>query len=550
MANLHPAIIEILKKRGVEGDEAIEEFISPKPQRMHDPFLLLNMDAGVDLILSSIEEGKNICIYGDYDADGVTSVSLMYDVLSTLGAHVSYYIPSRFDEGYGLNNSALDKIKNAGAEVVVTVDCGCTSVAEARHAKEIGLELMVTDHHTLRDEIPDCILIDPLQPQCPYPFKYLAGVGVAFKVAQALVETAGLPKEVLTRNLDLVGIGTIGDIVPLVDENRTLTKYGLRAINITRRPGLEELLRSVGLEQGKIDSRQVSFGLVPYINAAGRMGDATSAARLMQTEDENKARILVEKLQSYNNQRKTLQEQVLEQCRKKIEEQGETDEHFILMELEEAHEGVTGIVAGKLKDEYNLPSVIVTQVEEDSCKGTARSIAGVNLFEILNGSKDLFQRFGGHAAACGFMIAKDNVPKLREVLREGTERIFGEEPELFAYIPEGDVDISPEDITMDLVGQLKLLEPFGRDNPEPTFGMRARIFDYGRMGNQGQYLRYTAEFSDGSKYRGVDFRHSDDSVATIQKAGEEEREVEIVGVLEKQSWNDREYIQINTRGMV
>lgn len=277
---LQPRVIELLHKRGLSTEEEIEEFLSARPQKTYDPFLLLNMEAGVDLILSSIEDEEKICIYGDYDADGITSTAVLMEVLSQLTDNLAYYIPSRFEEGYGLNCEALDKIKAAGVDLVVTVDCGSVSCMEVEHAKEIGLKILVTDHHTIKDQQADCLLINPKQPGCPYPFKELAGVGVAFKLAQAIAAETGLDKRVVNRTLDLVGIGTIGDIVPLVDENRTLAKYGIRAVNVSQRPGLTALIEGVSLKQGDICSENISYVIVPHLNASGRMESARTAAKL------------------------------------------------------------------------------------------------------------------------------------------------------------------------------------------------------------------------------------------------------------------------------
>ena len=245
---LNYKILEYLNTLGYETEEELSEFLSDKPRKTYDPFLLLNMDAGVDLILSAIEDDETICVYGDYDADGITSVTLLTDVLSELTEKVFYYIPSRFDEGYGLNRDAILRIREAGADAVVTVDCGSVSGDEVRYARELGMKVLVTDHHTVvKESAAECPLINPIQEDCPYPFSYLAGVGVALKLAQALVDSAGLDRTVLTRNLDLVGIGTIGDIVPLVDENRTWAKYGIRMINLGRRKGLRALMEAAGL---------------------------------------------------------------------------------------------------------------------------------------------------------------------------------------------------------------------------------------------------------------------------------------------------------------
>ncbi len=285
---LQPRILELLNKRGIRTEEEIKEFLSDKPQKTYDPFLLLNMEAGVDFILSSIEENERICIYGDYDADGITSTSVLMEVLSKLTKNLTYYIPSRFEEGYGLNCEALKKIKANGVDLVITVDCGSVSCAEVEYAKEIGLKILVTDHHTITDKQADCLVINPMQPGCPYPFKHLAGVGVAFKLAQALAAETGLPKSVVNRTLDLVGIGTIGDIVPLVDENRTLAKYGIRAINVSQRLGLVKLMEGVSLDKGAVSSENISYIIVPHLNASGRMENAGIAAGLMMGNDQEK----------------------------------------------------------------------------------------------------------------------------------------------------------------------------------------------------------------------------------------------------------------------
>lgn len=333
--NLQPRIYELLHKRGIETEADIEEFLSDKPQKTYDPFLLLNMEAGVDLILSSIEEDEKICIYGDYDADGITSTAVLMEVLSNLTSNLAYYIPSRFEEGYGLNCGALDKIKAAGIDLVITVDCGSVSCAEVEHAKEIGLKILVTDHHTITDKVADCLVINPMQPGCPYPFKHLAGVGVAFKLAQAIAAETGLPKSAVNRTLDLVGVGTIGDIVPLVDENRTLAKYGIRSLNLTQRPGLSKLIEGTSLQRGKIKSENISYVIVPHLNASGRMQDAKIAASLMMEKDSEKVKEGVETLISCNQQRKKIQSETFEQCCNIVEEKYQTAP-FLVIDLEDA----------------------------------------------------------------------------------------------------------------------------------------------------------------------------------------------------------------------
>ena len=347
--NLQPKFLELLNKRGLHTEEEITEFLSAKPQKTYDPFLLLNMEAGVDFLLSSIENDEMICIYGDYDADGITSTAVLMEVLSHLTDRLTYYIPSRFEEGYGLNCKALDKIKAAGVDTVVTVDCGSVSCEEVDYAKKIGLKILVTDHHTVTDKIADCLVINPMQPGCTYPFKHLAGVGVAFKLAQAVAAETGLDRRIVNRTLDLVGIGTIGDIVPLVNENRTLAKYGIRAVNVSQRTGLEELIAGVGLHKGKISSENISYIIVPHLNACGRMDDAKKAAKLMLEQGKDEAEKGVEYMMQCNSRRKQMQEDTFARCCQIVEEKYK-DDLFLLIDLPDAHEGITGIVAGRLKE--------------------------------------------------------------------------------------------------------------------------------------------------------------------------------------------------------
>ncbi len=537
---INPIILQIMNNRGIVSEDEVAEFISDKPQKTYDPFLLPNMEEGVDLILSAIEDEKKICIYGDYDADGVTSVSLLMDVLGHLTENLIYYIPSRFDEGYGLNCDAIDKIKEMGADLIITVDCGSVSYVEVRYAKRIGLDIIVTDHHSMGERVPDCLVINPMHPENRYPFRYLAGVGVAFKLAQAVADVSGLPKSVITRNLDLVGIGTIGDIVPLVDENRTLAKFGLRALNITQRKGLKQLIDSVGLKQGSIKSEDVSFRIVPYINASGRMADADCAAEVMQTKSKASAESGVEKLIGYNNLRKSKQNELYKECQRIVEEKYAND-RFILLELENAHEGITGIVAGKLKETYNVPSLIVTPTDENFYKGTGRSIEGVNIHAILKKCEKLFTRFGGHAAACGFTIEKSKIGELRACIESELNSLYEEKPELLNEKASFDAELGAENIDDDLINQMQLLEPFGRDNQKPVFGIQLKAKDISRMGNEKQYLRFTGILSDGRNIKCVSFKKADKIENAIESSN---GNVRITGNITKEFWNGKSYLQI------
>lgn len=545
---LNSAIKRILEQRGISAANEAAEFLSEKPQLTYDPFLLLNMEEGVDLVLSAIEDGKKICIYGDYDSDGVTSVVLLRDVLREIGAEVSSYIPSRFDDGYGLNKDALKRIKDSGADLVITVDCGCTSVSEVEYAKSIGLEIMITDHHTLKEEKPDCILIDPMQKECTYPFKYLAGVGVAFKFAQALCDATGMPREILTRNLDLLGIGTIVDIVPLVNENRTLAKYGLRALNVTERPGLCALFDRLGIKKGEITSRTISYIVGPHINAAGRVDNAALAVKLLIEKDPEEAKKLTEKLIECNVERKRLQEELQKFCDDRIDPDKVKEENFILLSPESAHEGIIGIVAGRLKEEYGVLSLITTPIGDGKHKGTARSPEGVNLFNLLTAHAELFTRLGGHAAACGFSIMEENIPILREAISKDIAKLLAENPNALKNEVVPDITIEADEINKNFITQQRLLEPFGKDNAQPIVALSVVPKELSRMG-EGRFIRFSGTMKNGYSIKCVDFKNADASERIVQGAMDSEREILAIGNIETQNWNDKEYIQINIKAI-
>lgn len=541
--NLQPRIKELLYNRGIRTEEELEEFLSDKPRKTYDPFLLLNMEAGVDFILSAIENNEKICIYGDYDVDGVTSTAVLMEVLSQLTSNLTYYIPKRFDEGYGLNKEALRKIKDAGVDLVITVDCGSVSYDEVEYGKSIGLDIVVTDHHTVTDKIADTIVINPMQPGCPYPFKHLAGVGVAFKLAQAIAAETGLPKSVINRTLDLVGIGTIGDIVPLVDENRTLAKFGIRAVNVSQRPGLAKLIEGTGLHKGQIRSENISFVIVPHLNASGRMEDAKVAAALMMTKSEENSSAGVEKLIRYNSERKRLQEDTFQQC-KILTETAYANDPFLVIDLEHAHEGITGIVAGKLKETYGKPAIIVTPTADDCLKGTGRSVEGINLYQMLKENEELFERFGGHSAACGFTMKAANLTVLRQRLNEKLNALLEENPDLLDQELEADMVLQPEDLSMELVRDMQKLEPFGCDNPRPLIEVEVVPANVRKMGAKNQFTRFVGVLGDGREIPCVIFRNAESYDARLQKG----EKISIIGTLGAQSWNGRVTLQITVLG--
>ena len=542
-------IKQLLAKRNICSDEEIEEFLSPNPKKTYDPLLIPDMEAGADLILREIGNGSRIMIYGDYDADGITATALMLSVLGHLmedrKEDLSYYIPSRFEEGYGLNRDAIKAIADEGYDLIVTVDCGSVSVEEVKYAESLGMRILVTDHHTIGDRMAECLLINPKKPGSEYPFKDLCGCGVAFKLAQVLRIRAGLPQSVLSEVLDLVAIGTIGDIMPLIDENRTLVKYGLRVINQGRRPGLNVLIREAGLKPGSVTSENVGFIIVPHLNASGRIEDASQAVKLLTAEkDDPELFDIVQDIIFKNKERKRLQTETYKKCMGLAEK-----EDFVLIRCDEAHEGIAGIVAGKIKDTFYRPAVICmkTQGEAEMLKGTGRSIEGVSLYDLLNKYADLFEKFGGHSGACGFTIREEYFKELREGLLKDASELKAACPELFVKKYPSDMDITIRDAGIDLADQIELLSPFGNANPRPVFSIRdAVLSDVRYMGTEEQHVRFTAR-DDSGRYLGcVLFNRAED----YRKVLSDSRKHGLTGSLEAQVWQGQKRLQFIVENII
>ena len=416
---VNPKILEIIESRGI-GEEMFEEFFSPKPKLAYDPFLLANMREGVDSLLKAVDEGKRIVIYGDYDVDGITSTALLMKVIGTLTDNVTYYIPSRLDEGYGLHREAIDRISEDGGEFIVTVDCGSTSSEETAYAHSLGIDTLVTDHHNMSDQRAEGIVINPRLPEDSYPFKGLAGVGVAYKLALAIARERNVPGSLMAEMLEFATVGTIADIMPMIDENRTIVKCGLRSIHLgCRNRGLRELIDRSALDYRTLKAGDISFGIAPKINASGRLGDASLGVKLLLSEDEQEIRECCSELIEANRERRRLQDAAYEKgCDMLDDELAKGD--FVVVEINDSHEGVLGIVAGKLREKINRPVVVISGNGE-TYKGTGRSIPGVDLFGMLDKYRDRFISFGGHSAACGFTIDASGMDRLRKELNSDIE---------------------------------------------------------------------------------------------------------------------------------
>lgn len=529
-------LISLLEKRGIIGQESVEEFLSDRPQLTHDPFLMKDMKEASDRILAALDKHEHICIYGDYDADGVCGVSLMIEILGKLNADLSYYIPSRFEEGYGLNQEAIAKIKDRGTHLIITVDCGSVSYDEVEYAKELGMDVIVTDHHNLNDKPASCLLINPKQEDCPYPEKGLSGCGVAFKLAQALQRK--LPKKLtkadLNKMLDLVAIATVGDIVPLTGENRTMVKYGIRVINSGKRSGLSMLIKGAGLKDGEINSENIAYVIVPHLNAAGRMLSARTGVKLLTADTEQEWKEAANCLLENNRERKRIQDIAFEEAVAQIDECG-CQERFLILDLPNAHEGITGIVAGKIKDKYNLPTIIVTPTGENKLKGTGRSIEGLDLYEMLSACSHLFDKFGGHAGACGFTMDSANLQVLREALCTSAESRYHTEPLLFQSRLNIDIELEAEELKYELISCIEKFEPYGHKNSKPIIAIRGvSLSGPCYMGDRQQHVRF---YADGVSC--ILFNRADE----FREYYEQGRPVDIAGYPEINRWNGSEKIQ-------
>ncbi len=467
--NILPLTAQLLINRGLVDCDKAFCFLKPELKNLHDPFLLKDMDRAVDRVVAALGKRQKIAVYGDYDVDGTTSTALVYLFLRELGADTSYYIPQRRNEGYGLNIEAIKKLHASGVKVIITVDCGISNCEEAAYAKSLGIDIIISDHHEVPVDLPPAFaVLNPKQSDCPFPFKGLAGVGVAFNLVIALrsrLREIGFFKgEVpnLKKYLDLVCIGTVADMVPLVDENRILVKFGLKELEAATRPGLKALMEASGLKPGRCDAGNIAFQLAPRINAAGRLTDAVKAVRLLVTEDEKEAASLADELNRENSARQRIEEEILGQA---ISMAGDAADKGIVLALEGWHPGVIGIVASRLADRFSKPVVMIS-LEGEVGKGSARGIKSFNILDGLRACAERLERFGGHKAAAGLTIKKENLePFIGEFIRYVNSALGPDD-----LVPEIVLDavVSLGEIDQRLIDEIESLQPFGVSNREPV----------------------------------------------------------------------------------
>ncbi|MCW8961556.1 MAG: single-stranded-DNA-specific exonuclease RecJ [Ignavibacteriaceae bacterium] len=416
--NISPILARLLVLRNIMTFNEARQFFRPSLDSLHDPFLMDQMEAATTRVITALTENQKICIYGDYDVDGTCATALLYMSLKELYASVAFYIPRRLEEGYGLSTSAMDAVKEMGTDLMIAVDCGITAIEETNYAKELGMDVIICDHHQPKEELPDAFaVLDPLKPACNYPFKYLSGAGVAFKLAQGLCERIG-KRGLPLKYLDLVALAGAADIVPIIDENRILVNEGLNQVNMNPRPGIEALIELSRLKPGQLTSGQIVFTIAPRINAVGRLGDAERAVNLLIANNKKDALELAEVLETENYERRKIDVDTFEAAKEIVNSQFDLDDELaIVLHNENWHPGVIGIVASRLVEKYYRPSVLLTTID-GVAKGSARSINGFNIYEALQKCENLLLHFGGHQAAAGLALEVDKIDEFRTKFNE------------------------------------------------------------------------------------------------------------------------------------
>ena len=467
--NISKVTAQLLVNRGITDTAVASDFLKNSISSCHDPFLMKDMDKAVNRIRKAISDSEKMLVYGDYDVDGMTGVTLLASALKNLGGRVGTYIPNRLEEGYGLNLGAIKKAAKNGIDLIITVDCGITSFREVEYGRSLGIDVVITDHHEiLESRIPPAYaVINPLQEDCKYPFKHLAGVGIAYKLAKALYTDTPFFAEDF---LDLVSLGTIADIAPLVGENRVLAKHGLEELNKRGRVGLKALMDVAGLRDKDISSGHIGFVLGPRINAMGRVGSPQKALDLLFSEDEESALELAKVLDTENRSRQKIESKILEEAFAKVEREVNFKHHrVIVLASENWHPGVIGIVASRIADRFYRPAILIS-LDGKFGKGSGRSIEHFHLFEYLLRCKDHLVTFGGHESACGITIEKSKIDAFRDMINAETAKDVNEE----IFNPKLDIeaDIPLNALSEDVIAEIESLAPFGSDNPRPILASR------------------------------------------------------------------------------
>jgi len=531
--DLSPLIAQLLYNRGLTQPSQIDSFLTADRRLSGDPWLLPDMHPAVARIYQALLSGENIAIYGDFDADGITGTALLVQGLSILGGKTTPYIPHRLNEGHGLRTAVLENLYQQGISLVITVDCGITGLTEANRAKRRGLDIIITDHHTPPEEVPPAVaVVDPKLSHSNYPFSELAGVGVALKLLEALFQGVGKETE-LEKLIDLVALGTVADVVPLLGENRYLVKQGLKLINTNPRLGVREMIIQAGLNPGSINTESISWTLAPRLNAAGRLAHAMTSYNLLMTDSPAEAHQLTVWLEKNNTERQNLTAKVLARAREQILAKGISP--LLIASDKDYQAGIAGLVAGRLSEEFYRPAIVI-HIGETVSSGSCRSIPEFNIIHALNQCRHLFSRFGGHARAAGFTLPTKKLPQLEQSLQElATVQLSGIDlyPQLVI-----DTEVNLRDLSGDTFPAIQQLAPFGQDNAAPTFlSRRVEVIDCRTMGNNGEHVRLKLR-QGGTIWDAVGFRLG-------SYLAELSSPLDIVYNLEVDRWGGEEKLRLN-----
>ncbi len=527
-------IARVLLNRGITDDNEIEDFLHPKLENLNNPFLLNDMDKAVDRIIQCKENNEKITIYGDYDVDGITSIATLSKFLTELGIDNDYYLPNRLDEGYGLNNNALSKISEDGTKVLITVDCGISAYDEVEFANELGINVIVTDHHECPENLPRALaVIDPKRNDSTYPFPSLAGVGVTFKLIHAISLKLNLDRKKYLKYLDIVCLGTVADIVPLISENRIIVNYGLILLKETRNIGLQALISAAGYSD--VDSIAISFGLAPRINACGRMGKAEIALKLLLTSSVDEAKNIANTLNLLNKERQEVEKKIIDDAINIIEDKELYKNDIIIVGNKGWHHGVIGIVASKITELYYKPTVLIS-FEDGIGKGSGRSIEGFDLHEALTKCSDCLDKFGGHEMAIGLSVSEEKYEEFKNKLMKVTSEKIDKEA-----IPSIKIDavVSPKEINYNIFLDMKLLEPYGESNPSPLFVSKNLKVESIRLLSNDKHLKLTLK-EDNIILDAIGFNLGDKQIHLGDR-------VDLVFALELNKYNNFESIQLNVK---
>lgn len=537
--NISELLAKILVNRGITGEEEIEIFLNPKRNNFHNPFLLNDMEKAVDRIIKAIETKEKTIIYGDYDVDGITSITVLKKFLNERGLQVDYYIPNRLDEGYGLNDEAIKKIAEQGNTLMITVDCGISGIEEVKKATSYGIETIITDHHEQLEILPEAYaIVNPKRKDNTYPFRGLAGVGVVFKVIQAISQKLNLDEKEYLKYLDIVCIGTISDIVPLVDENRVIAKLGLMLVKCTKNIGLRELIKETGYKN--VDSFMVSFGIAPRINACGRMGKQEEALELFLTDDYEKACTITKNLNQYNLQRQEIEKNIFDQAIEELQKENIDNLSSIVLAGENWHHGVIGIVASRITEKYFKPTILIG-IENEIGKGSGRSVPGFDLHEALAQSSEYLEKYGGHEMAVGLSLNKDKIKDFKSHFEQ-----IAKDKNVKSIVPviKIDCEIGKKELNKQTVEQIKLLEPFGEKNKPPLISYKNLKIVSIRTLSEGKHLKLMLK--DGNDtVNAIGFNLGE--LINDYRIGDK---VDVVGTLEINNYNCEEQIQINIKDMM